>query len=50
VLRIPQGLIHRVLQAADPTIERKHEPAFGPLGQRWIEAAQADAPQYGLPA
>jgi hypothetical protein len=33
-LRVPQGLVYSILQAApDPAIERQHEAALGPLEQ-----------------
>src|SRR5262245_53632620 len=39
-LRVPQGLVHYILQAApDPPIERQHEPALASLKQRRVEAA-----------
>src|SRR5215468_5835726 len=42
-LRVPQGLVHGVLQAApDPAIKGQHESALGSLEQRGIEATQAD--------
>src|ERR1700686_1105992 len=49
-LRIPQGVVHDVLQAApDPPIEWQDEPALRSLEQRRVKAAQANAPQDGLP-
>src|SRR5262249_42288836 len=48
-LRVAQGLVHGSLQAApDPTIERQHKTALGPLEQRRIKTAQADTSQHVL--
>src|SRR5580700_1538127 len=50
-LRVPQGLVHCVLQPApDPAIKWQHKPALGPFEQRGVKAAQTDAPQHSLPA
>jgi len=47
-LRVPQGLVHGVLQsAADPAIKRHHEPTLGPIEQRGVKAAQTNAPTEG---